>query len=568
MAKTIKTSAGLSINDLAIQLKAKNPQMKFEDAKKRAKEVVTAQATIKHGGGALRHKILTGVLGKTLGGSLAQGLANKNEQEKAATVLAEHHNQMAEQVPSKDLDRIFKKLEAIDKEVKELKAQKVHVAPPVTHMPAPAAPTSAPPPTPTSHNAQKLQDAVSALKNAGFKQQEAIDALQHVDHTAELGTIIRQALQNKDKAANGQAIKIFRKDVPKAVEEARPFVGPPVPVPEAAVPHPVASPTATPTEVPPPAPPPPKPLDNISNDDKKEAMQMKGALKLQNQEKERAKREEETNKKLDEIMKSLKNDNLNDLILKAVGWLAGKALKAMGKGIAWILKQAGKAIMAAGKAVINLAKKLFKSVKSLLGFGEKAGVKAAEKTAAEAGEKALAKGAEKVAAEEGTKLAGKTLTKTILKKIPIVGALVGLGFAADELIHGDVKGAALDAASGIASTLPGLGTAASLAIDAAHAGLDVAGVTGTSTADKAKSAGDADRIAKSSNTDPDDLPDLDSDDGDAPPVIVHQDNRKTVVQQASDDTPLIKVRNDEPTFAMLTSSLFDHPVSYGGVYRL
>jgi hypothetical protein len=59
---------------------------------------------------------------------------------------------------------------------------------------------------------------------------------------------------------------------------------------------------------------------------------------------------------------------------------------------------------------------------------------------------------------------------------------------------------------------------------------------------------------------------------DATPII-HQDNRKTIVQapnksSGSEGSTFIKVRNDEPSVSTLVSSIFDHPVSYGAVYRM
>lgn len=45
------------------------------------------------------------------------------------------------------------------------------------------------------------------------------------------------------------------------------------------------------------------------------------------------------------------------------------------------------------------------------------------------------------------------VTRTAIKSIPIVGAIAGLGFAASRLLDGDVVGAGLDAASGLAGPL-------------------------------------------------------------------------------------------------------------------
>lgn len=96
-----------------------------------------------------------------------------------------------------------------------------------------------------------------------------------------------------------------------------------------------------------------------------------------------------------------------------------------------------------------------------------------EKAAAKAGEKQAVKVGEKAAVKAGTKVAGKTVLKSVLKKIPIVGALAGLGFAVARAAKGDWTGAAMEAASGVASTIPGAGTAASLALDAGLAAKDM-----------------------------------------------------------------------------------------------
>lgn len=57
--------------------------------------------------------------------------------------------------------------------------------------------------------------------------------------------------------------------------------------------------------------------------------------------------------------------------------------------------------------------------------------------------------------------------KSLLKKIPGVGALAGLGFGAQRAMAGDWSGAGMEVLSGLMSTIPGLGTAGSVAMDAA-----------------------------------------------------------------------------------------------------
>lgn len=94
---------------------------------------------------------------------------------------------------------------------------------------------------------------------------------------------------------------------------------------------------------------------------------------------------------------------------------------------------------------------------------------AAVKEAASGSAKAATKATEKLGAEA----VGKTAGKTLLKKIPLVGAAVGAGLAADRATDGDFTGAGLELASGIASIIPVIGTAASLGIDGYLAARDL-----------------------------------------------------------------------------------------------
>ena len=83
------------------------------------------------------------------------------------------------------------------------------------------------------------------------------------------------------------------------------------------------------------------------------------------------------------------------------------------------------------------------------------------------------KGTETAAKTAGKKVLGKTLLKSAIKKIPVIGAIAGIGFGLGRLMSGDVTGAALEVGSGLASTVPGVGTAASVAADAALAAKDI-----------------------------------------------------------------------------------------------
>jgi hypothetical protein len=95
--------------------------------------------------------------------------------------------------------------------------------------------------------------------------------------------------------------------------------------------------------------------------------------------------------------------------------------------------------------------------------------------------KEVAKGAEKVVAKEGTKIAEKTaikagektLAKGLIKKLPVIGLLAGVGFGISRMMDGDKVGAMGEVASGAASMIPGIGTAASLGIDGALLARDI-----------------------------------------------------------------------------------------------
>jgi len=143
---------------------------------------------------------------------------------------------------------------------------------------------------------------------------------------------------------------------------------------------------------------------------------------------------------------------------------------------------------------IRAVRKLFGAVKTLksifkkglggaakratIAVGGKKGAKILTKKIGKEGAEKIAKeGAEKVGkqiAKTGIKKAAKKgLGKAVAKKIPLLGLGLGAVFAAQRAMSGDFAGAAMELASGAASTVPGLGTAASIAIDAALIAKDV-----------------------------------------------------------------------------------------------
>jgi len=72
-----------------------------------------------------------------------------------------------------------------------------------------------------------------------------------------------------------------------------------------------------------------------------------------------------------------------------------------------------------------------------------------------------------------SKYSAKLASKIGLKKIPGVGTVAAAGFAAERAATGDYLGAGLEVASGLASNIPVVGTAASFMIDGALMGKDL-----------------------------------------------------------------------------------------------
>jgi hypothetical protein len=89
------------------------------------------------------------------------------------------------------------------------------------------------------------------------------------------------------------------------------------------------------------------------------------------------------------------------------------------------------------------------------------------------------------AAEQGLK---KSALKSFLKKIPGLGLLMGIGFGIGRLMDGDILGAAGEVASGAASMIPGVGTAASVAIDAGLLAKDLSEVEGADAQQQSQEA--------------------------------------------------------------------------------
>lgn len=102
--------------------------------------------------------------------------------------------------------------------------------------------------------------------------------------------------------------------------------------------------------------------------------------------------------------------------------------------------------------------------------------KAVGKTAEKAGQAVAKTAVGKAVTKTVAKTAGTAVGKSVLKKIPLVSLGAGAYFAWQRLKDGDWKGACGEMASGALGCLPGLGTAASTAIDVGLAARDISGV--------------------------------------------------------------------------------------------
>lgn len=201
------------------------------------------------------------------------------------------------------------------------------------------------------------------------------------------------------------------------------------------------------------------------------------ALKEEGKLEEAAKLEKELANELgeDETYRQLKNSSLAEkqqeamekmaeaagslaIVLEPITWLFGKIAYAAGETMGFLTKMGLKikTLFKSVKPVFNLFKGISDKISTAVkGIGSMFG---------------LFKG--------GIKTVGKGGIKAVLKKIPILGALVGAGLAYQRFKKGDILGGAAEVLSGIASIFPGIGTGISLALDGALLAGDMSGVTG------------------------------------------------------------------------------------------
>ena len=163
------------------------------------------------------------------------------------------------------------------------------------------------------------------------------------------------------------------------------------------------------------------------------------------------------------------SDDIKKNMKKLAGLQAEKSIMSSGGGAAII----GSIIGAVLPSVIGkLGPKLLKGA-NVADDVVKTTAKTTTKTAAKTTTKTAAKTAAKTGAKTAAKVGAKSLGKSLLKKLPFVGLGMGLLFAAEKAMAGDFSGAALEAASGGASMIPGIGTGASVGIDALIAAKDM-----------------------------------------------------------------------------------------------
>ena len=114
------------------------------------------------------------------------------------------------------------------------------------------------------------------------------------------------------------------------------------------------------------------------------------------------------------------------------------------------------------------------------------------KNADEALETTLKKAGPKVA-----ETIGKATAKSLIKKIPVVSVIAGFAFGINRLMEGDLAGAGMEVASGLMGTIPIIGTAGSLSVDAALLARDLSTTQTAPTNTAPVAAANANKIIRS-----------------------------------------------------------------------
>jgi len=167
-----------------------------------------------------------------------------------------------------------------------------------------------------------------------------------------------------------------------------------------------------------------------------------------------------------DIIKALTKYLPTKILLKPFDWLIQKGIPSAIKGMAKLLPKITEPF---SKLFSKITEPLLKSAKSfiepILNSITKP-LNSVFKFAKNIGEflKPITNIFGKVAEKAGGKMLGNT-AKTLLKKIPGVGTILGIFFGIERFKNGDIIGGIGEIASGVASMFPGVGTAISLVID-------------------------------------------------------------------------------------------------------
>jgi hypothetical protein len=171
----------------------------------------------------------------------------------------------------------------------------------------------------------------------------------------------------------------------------------------------------------------------------------------------------------------------------AVGALAGpvggliRGIGALGRVVGKIplggARTVGSVVSSGARATGNA---VTSGVRAVTGTAVAAGTTTAATTAARTATSEVAQeGTEAIARRVSAQVAETTassLGKSFVKKIPLIGLAAGLGLGGWRAMQGDFVGAGAEVASGVAGTVPGIGTAASIAIDAALLARDISNI--------------------------------------------------------------------------------------------
>lgn len=146
------------------------------------------------------------------------------------------------------------------------------------------------------------------------------------------------------------------------------------------------------------------------------------------------------------------------------------------------------------------------------------------------------------------------LGKSAAKLLPGVGLATSGYFAIERAKKGDYLGAGIDALSGVASLVPGIGTAAALALQGVNLGRDLTTPSATPNMISDDLQGSIIERTSSVNSSAQQA---------APPVIINN-NMTSGGQQASQPPPIepiVSTRNSENSFLRAVSSDYIHPAS-------